>query len=69
MRALPVGQLPDEVPIQVARARREIATVKARLRGWGETVDDQPADAEWVRGAMEKHVRELEVQDMYRTSK
>jgi hypothetical protein len=45
-RVLPAGQLPDEVPVNVARARREIADVKARLRGWGETVDDQPADAE-----------------------
>lgn len=44
--ALPVAQLPAEVPVNIARARREIAAVKERLRGWGETAEDEAADAE-----------------------
>lgn len=58
-RGLPAAQLPDEVPVSVARARREIASVKARLRGWGETVDDLPADDETADPSEIEHALQL----------
>lgn len=58
-QALSAAQLPAEVPVSIARARREIAAVKERLRGWGETVDDQPADAETADPREIEHALQL----------